>query len=100
MSTDCRLVKKGRGVNLIVQNYRLKKDRTHASKQYWRCVLTGCPARVHTTGEVGDLSVVLQKGEHNHIPDEEVLVAMDMKQSLYDNTRINDKLTPPLAMVV
>ena len=93
MSTECRILKKGRGVNLIVEHFRFKKDRKCASKQYWRCVVHGCPARVHTTGEADATSVVLEKGEHNHIPDEEMLASLDIKKALCDSAR-SDKLTP------
>ena len=36
---DPKIVKVKRGVNLIIGDYRYKKDGKHGGKQHWRCVV-------------------------------------------------------------
>ena len=90
-------IKHSRGHNLVYNNYLLKKDRTYPTKQHWRCVKKGCPGRVHT-----DLAnpprVLSVRGEHNHIPDEDLVYTRKMKVVLCD--RAKDAPLLPLSRVI
>ena len=70
ITTRPQIVKFKRGVNLILGQYRYKKDGKYKEKQHWRCTIVGqgCRGRLHTTGDGENLEVVHQV-EHNHMPD-------------------------------
>ena len=58
-----------RGVNLILGDYRYKKDGKHGGKQHWRYVVTGqgCKGRLHTNiFEEGDEISILHQTGHHH----------------------------------
>ena len=82
MDTGLQMIRFKRGVNLVFNKFRYKKDRVVNDKQYWRCNLgNGCRGRVHTTGEGNSMQVVHQV-EHNHLPDEAQLAfAIDRAES-------------------
>lgn len=81
---EAEIVKRHRGLNLIYNNYRHKKDRLHGTKLHWRCVLKGCPARVQTEGsvEIGDHPTVVFFSEHSHMPDTEEIVSVKVKSKV------------------
>ena len=76
-----QIVKVKRGVNLILGNYRYKKD--GKAKQHWRCVVTGsgCRGRLYTIGEDDNIEVVHQV-EHNHMADKEKAATLQTKARL------------------
>ena len=72
-----------RGVNLVLGNYRYKKDGKYSAKQHWRCVVTrsGCRGQLHTIGEDDNIQVVHQV-EHNHMADKEKTAMLQTKARL------------------
>ena len=96
---EATVVKKGRGVNLIYQGYRHKKDRPLSGKQLWRCVQTGCSARIHTepSCEPGSTPQVLHFVGHNHIPDSEAVMAVRVKSKVCELASMN--ILQPLCSV-
>eukprot|EP00920_Eleutheroschizon_duboscqi_P019552 GHVT01046600.1.p1 GENE.GHVT01046600.1~~GHVT01046600.1.p1 ORF type:complete len:102 (+),score=7.77 GHVT01046600.1:233-538(+) len=74
------LVKFHRGANLLYKNYLHKKDRVYAGKQHWRCIVAGCPGRVHT--DQHHLTLVLHDKDHNHMADDEMVASRKMKATL------------------
>ena len=79
------LVRSGRGTNLLLRGYALRKDRRYAAKQHWRCTMSGCPGRAHT--EFSDPPIVFSSSEHNHIQDEEQMTLKRTKHTLCDAAR-------------
>ena len=79
------LVRSGRGTNLLLRGYALRKDRRYATKQHWRCTASGCPGRAHT--DFSDPPIVLSSSEHNHIPDEEHITLKRTKHRLCEAAR-------------
>ena len=66
---DPKIVKVKRGVNLILGDYRYKKDGKHGGKQHWRYVVTGqgSKGRLHTNiFEEGDEISILHQTGHHH----------------------------------
>jgi hypothetical protein len=82
MMDEPKIIKAGRGVNLILNHYRYKKDGKYSAKQHWRCVVTGqgCRGRLHTIGEGDDLQVV-HTAEHNHMADKEKAATVQTRPS-------------------
>ena len=80
ITTRPQIVKFKRGVNLILGQYRYKKDGKYKEKQHWRCTIVGqgCRGRLHTTGDGENLEVVHQV-EHNHMPDENATAGIILK---------------------
>ena len=89
----------GERVNLIYQGYRHKKDRPLSGKQLWRCVQTGCSARIHTepSCEPGSTPQVLHFVDHNHIPDPEAVMAVRVKSKVCELASMN--ILQPLCSV-
>ena len=74
-----------RGVNLIIGDYRYKKDGKHGGKQHWRCVVTGqgCKGRLHTNiFEEGEEISILHQVAHNHMADKEKTASIVTKARL------------------
>ena len=89
------IIKKGKGLNALYRNYRHKKDRSFKNKQYWRCVNKSCPARLHTSNdcEANVPADVLHFTDHDHMPDEEDVVATKIKADVC-NLAKNELLQP------
>ena len=85
------MVISGRGHNLLLGGYALRKDRRYATKQHWRCVASGCPGRAHT--DFSDPPVVLHTTGHRHMPDEEDILSRRTKSRLCVEAR-NTPLVP------
>ena len=82
---DPKIVKVKRGVNLIIGDYRYKKDGKHGGKQHWRCVVTGqgCKGRLHTNiFEEGEEISILHQVAHNHMADKEKTASIITKARL------------------
>ena len=79
--SECEIVKKGRGCNLLYNGFSFKKDRAHKNKQHWRCTVHGCAGRVHTS-ETNGLPTVIFSTQHSHMPDEEALTSSIAKSVL------------------
>ena len=82
---DPKIVKVKRGVNLIIGDYRYKKDGKHGGKQHWRCVVTGqgCKGRLHTNiFEEGEEISILHQVAHNHMADKEKTASIVTKARL------------------
>ena len=43
------IITKGKGVDLMQDGFRYKKDKANKNVQYWRCVQSGCSGRAHAT---------------------------------------------------
>ena len=77
-----RIVKKGRGYNLLYRGFSYRKDGKSKDgiKQYWRCIQRdGCNGRAHTTGLDDTLLVVFTNEQHEHLPSEELATKSTMK---------------------
>ena len=83
--TEARIIKKGRGTNLIHLGYMYSRDRPGPDgKIYWRCTKKprgSCNARAHTKGEGYELRVIHQT-DHTHEPDEEAVATATIKADL------------------
>ena len=88
--TEARIIKKGRGTNLIHLGYMYSRDRPGPDgKIYWRCTKKprgSCNARAHTKGEGDELRVIHQT-DHTHEPDEEAVATATIKADFCCNTK-------------
>ena len=85
-----------RGVNLILGQYRYKKDGKYKEKLHWRCTILGqgCRGRLHTTRDGENLEVVHQV-EHNHRPDENATAGIILKATLCDQAKQQEAVPLP-----
>ena len=69
-----KVIKFGKGVNLVLNDYRYKKDCKCGSK-HWRCVMVrqGCKARLHTVGDEDNIDVINQT-PHDHLADADYIL--------------------------
>lgn len=66
----------GRGKVLMCDNFQFHRQKTTATKFYWKCSHHGCPSTLHTNvGNMNDndfvIEVLKDPNDHNHVPEME-----------------------------
>ena len=63
---DFELIKKGRGQNLLYNNYLFKKNKTNEDVVYFVCIEPCCIVKLLTNH---DITIIIRvSGEHNQLP--------------------------------